>query len=150
MESVDGQQGLVPFDRLDAALRPVGLRIHQLHHDVRIARTVTTVDPQTLDDLWRIHLARRSLTITQARLLKHIRDGVVPLASNRDTQKVRLPELRNAGLITAAAAESGSTAKWELTDDVRFSLLVDELPTTADVAAPAKPRPAHRTAPGRP
>ena len=94
MESVDGQQGLLPFDRLDAALRPVGLRIHQLHHDVRIARTVTTVDPLTLDDHWRIHLARRSLTITQARLLKHIRDGVVPLASNRDTQKVRLPELR--------------------------------------------------------
>jgi transcriptional regulator with XRE-family HTH domain len=138
------------LERLDAALRPAGLRLHQLHHDVRIARTVTAVDAQTLEELWRIHLARRSLTITQARLLKALRDGVVPLASNKDTQKVRLPELRNAGLIAAAAAESGSTAKWELTDDVRFSLLLDELPTTADVTAPPKPVPAHRRAAGSP
>jgi transcriptional regulator with XRE-family HTH domain len=138
------------LERLDAALRPAGLRVHRLHHDVRIARTVTTVDPQALEDMWRIHLSRRSLTIAQVRLLKQIRDGVVPLASNKDTQKVRLPELRNAGLIAAAAAESGSTAKWELTDDVRFSLLLGELPTTADVTAPPKPVPAHRTAAGGP
>jgi hypothetical protein len=51
---------------------------------------------------------------------------------------VRLPELRNAGLIRPAAAAAGTTARWELTDDVRFSLLLDELPTTDDVTAPAK------------
>ena len=128
----------------------MGPRVHRLHHDVRIVRTVTTADPKTLEGLWRIHLARRSLTIAQARLLKHIRDGVVPLASNKDTQKVRLPELRNAGLIAAAPASSGSTARWELTADVRFSLMLDDLPTTADVMAPAKPVPAHRLKPARP
>lgn len=127
------------LNRLDGELRAVGLRVHRLHHDVRIARTVTSVDPETLEDLWRIHLARRSLTITQARLLKHIRDGLVPLARNKETQKVRLPELSNAGLIVAARSEVGATARWELAPDVRFSLLLDQLPTTVTVAAPPNP-----------
>ncbi|WP_286968127.1 MULTISPECIES: hypothetical protein [Arsenicicoccus] len=141
---------LAALDGLDTTLRPAGLRVHRLHHDVRIARTVTTVDPQTLKALWHIHFARRSLTITQARLLRQIRDGDVRLASNMETQKVRLPELSNAGLIVAASAEIGSTAKWELTPDVRYSLMLDEMPTTRDEAAPANPIPAHRLTPARP
>lgn len=131
---------------LDVVLRSAGMRVHRLHHDVRIARTVTTVDPQTLEGLWRIHLARRSITAAQARLLRLICDGAVDLGNTKDTHKVRLPELRNAGLIEAAAARAGTSAAWQPTEAVRFSLLLDELPGTRDVAAPAKPMPAHRAA----
>lgn len=84
---------------LDVVLRSAGMRVHRLHHDVRIARTVTAVDPQTLEGLWRVHLARRSLTAAQARLLRHICDGAVDLGNVKDTHRVRLPELRNTGLI---------------------------------------------------
>ncbi len=62
---------------------------------------------------------------------------------------MRLTELRNAGLIVAPP-ESGSTAKWELTQDVRFSLMLDELPTTANAVAPTKPVPTRRLIPNRP
>ncbi|MFC8502468.1 multiprotein-bridging factor 1 family protein [Pedococcus sp. NPDC057267] len=134
------------LDNLDAGLRGVGMRIHRLHQDVRIARTVTTIDPKTLEGFWRIHLARRSITSAQARLLRLICDGVVDLGNTKDTHKVRLPELRNAGLIEAADARTGASAGWEPTEAVRFSLLLDELPRTRDVAAPAKPVPAHRAA----
>lgn len=129
---------------LDDTLRPAGLRVHRLHHDVRLARTVTATRDTELEALWRRHFAVRSLNPAQANLLRQIRDGKTRLAGSKDTEKVRLPELRNAGLIRPAPAETGTTAKWELTDDVRFSLLLDELPTSKDVAAPAKP--AHRAA----
>jgi hypothetical protein len=129
---------------LDERLRPAGLRVHRLHHDVRLARTVTATSDTELEALWRRHFAVRSLHPAQANLLRQIRDGKTRLAGTKDTEKVRLPELRNAGLIYPAAAQVGTTARWELTDDVRFSLLVDDLPTTNDVAAP--PRPPHHPA----
>jgi hypothetical protein len=40
--------------------------------------------------------------ITQSRLLKRIRDGVVDLGNIKDIQNLRLPELHNAGLIRVA------------------------------------------------
>lgn len=124
---------------LDRTLRPAGLRVHRLQHDVRLARTVTAATDTELEALWRRHFAVRSLNPAQANLLRQIRDGKARLAGTKDTEKVRLPELRNAGLIRPAAAAAGTTAKWELTDDVRFSLLLEELATTADVTAPTKP-----------
>lgn len=124
---------------LDRTLRPAGLRVHRLHHDVRLARTVTAATDTELGAQWRRHFAVRSLNPAQANLLRQIRDGKARLAGTKDTEKVRLPELRNAGVIRPAAAAAGTTAKWELTDDVRFSLLLEELPTTADVTAPTKP-----------
>lgn len=134
------------LDDLEARLRVTGLRVHRLHHDVRIARIVTTVDPKTLEGFWRIHLARRSITAAQARLLRLVCDGAVDLGNTKDTHKVRLPELRNAGLIEAADAQAGTAAAWEPTEAVRYSLLLDELPNTRDVTAPRKPVPAHRAA----
>lgn len=119
--------------------------MQRLHHDVRIARTVTTVDAQTLEGLWRIHRARHTLT-AQARLLRLICDRAVDLGNTKDTHKVRLPELRNAGLIEAAEAQVGTSAAWQPTDAVRFSLLLDNLPATRDVAARANPISAHRAA----
>lgn len=132
------------LEALDETLRPAGLRVHRLHHDVRLARTVTVTTDTELEGLWRRHFAVRSLNPAQANLLRQIRDGKARLAGTKDTEKVRLPELRNAGLIRPAAAAAGTTARWELTEDVRFGLLLDELPTTDDVTAP--PKPAHQGA----
>lgn len=79
-----------------------------------------------LHAMWRRHFAVRSLASVQARLLLQIRDGKVKLSGNKDTKKVRLPELANAGLIRPADASTGTNVKWELSDDVWFSLLLDE------------------------
>ncbi|MEX1907278.1 helix-turn-helix transcriptional regulator [Janibacter sp. Y6] len=115
------------LDELDRRLEPIGLRVHRLGHDVRIARRVTVASEEQLRAVWRRHFAVRSLAPVQARLLLQIRDGKVKISGNKDTEKVRLPELANAGLIQPADASTGTNAKWELTDDVRFSVLLGEL-----------------------
>jgi hypothetical protein len=75
--------------------------------------------------MWRSHLAR-TVSPLPAGLLARVRDDAVEHASTRDAEKVQLPELRNAGLIRAQAARSGHGVRWELNNDVRYRLLLDE------------------------
>lgn len=117
---------MTALEELDEKVWGAGLRVHRLHHDVRLARRVSVSTTDELAAVWRRLFAVRSLAPVHARLLRDIRDERVTLRGNKDIEKVRLPELANAGLISPTPASSGTTARWQLTDDVRFSLLLDE------------------------
>ena len=111
---------------LDSRLRPTGLRLHRLGNTVRICADVDAADAATLRTLWRAHLSRRGLDLGQVHTLHQVRAGRRGKTLTND-QQVTVRQLTNAGLLTRTA--SGGA---ELSDDVRYSLLLDEL-------APAQP-----------
>ena len=105
---------------LDARLRPIGLRVHTLQNNVRVTPDLDAVDAATLRHTWRAHLGRRGLDIGQVHTLQQVRNGRRSKTLTND-QQVKVSQLTNAGLLTRTT--SGGA---ELSDDVRYSLLLDE------------------------
>jgi transcriptional regulator with XRE-family HTH domain len=108
---------------LDALLRPAGLLVHRLGNSVKLWRTSDAVPHEMLQRTWRSQLARRGLDAGQARLLHQTLSGRRDKTLTND-QQVTAAELVNAGLLERT--RSGGV---ELSDDVRYSLLLDEVDT---------------------
>lgn len=115
-----------PVPRVHAALEVLadrlpatGQQLRRHQHLVALARAVTDDDADRIRAALRIHLARNGVSAGEVRLLRRIHAGTVPkVLGNADS--VTLGVLANAQLI---ASDDGAT--WGLTDDVRYSLLLD-------------------------
>jgi hypothetical protein len=94
-------------------------RLASLGSLVAIARAVTDDDTDRIKAALRTHLARNGVSAGEVRLLRHIHAGTVPKVLG-NAASVSLGVLANAQLITT---DDGAT--WDLSDDVRYSLLVD-------------------------
>lgn len=104
------------LDRLDADLRPAGLRLHRGNAGVSIVADGATLDDARLRQLLRGQHARHGLTRLEAQLLARAAAGTLDPTSLGIAYQVALARLVNAGLVDADG---------NLDDDVRFSL---ELP----------------------
>lgn len=128
-------------DHLDEELRRVGLRIHRLNSTVSLRQAVDAVGPDALAGALRRHLARDGISLSEARMLHQLALGTRKRTlSNAET--VALGVLGNAELISyGPAPDKSSEAPVLLTDDVRYSLMLDNTPAPA----PAPARRATRT-----
>lgn len=114
------------LDELAATLPQAGLRLHRLGRKVSIQRSVEALDADRVRSTVRAHLANENLDITEARVLARVRDGNLGKELGNADQ-VALSVLVSAGLITAPGdASNGRQGPWELSDDVRYSLLLHE------------------------
>ena len=109
--------------RLDLVVRPAGLRVHRLFDQVGLRPVASAVPAAQLEAACRADLARRGLSITQSLLLRDIVAGR-RTRQLTNAQTVAAGELANAGILTRLP--SGGV---ELSDEARFSLLLDEGPT---------------------
>jgi hypothetical protein len=92
-----------------------------------VRRDVDAVDGQVLTAALRRHIARDGLALGEARMLDRIVRGDLPKEPS-NPEMVATGVLLNASLIThGIPAAPGRTAPLVLTDDVRFSLLLDEV-----------------------
>lgn len=116
-----------PLDRLDTALkeldqrlRPLGWMLHHLNGDVDIRRHPGAASPEQIQTLLRHHQARRSLKLSEARLLYRILDGLNEQHISSNNDRVALGRLQNAGLL------NDDTEQPTAADEVRYSLLLEE------------------------
>jgi hypothetical protein len=132
---------------LDRRLEGVGMRIRRSTSRLAVERADSALDNDTLKAAVRRHLNRDHLNLTEAKLLRSVAHGDVPTQPN-NAEKVALGVLVNAGLVEFAPAPStNAEAPMMLSDDVRYSLLLDELP--ADEGSAPRPRRSPATASGR-
>ena len=110
-----------------------------VRHNARIGlgRAEGVVESEVLQKVLRKHLGRDHVSITEARLLRNIEHGNAPTQPN-NSERVAQGMLVNAGLVTFGPSGSTSEAPLALSDDVRFSLLLDEEPILS--APPRRPR----------
>ena len=113
-------------DALDARLRDCGLRLHRSSSNLGIRPGVEAVDPKAITAALRRHLARDSIGLGEARMLRRIADGDPPRVPSHH-ENVLIAVLLKADLITPGVGTKGRTAPLELTPDVRYSLLLDDV-----------------------
>jgi transcriptional regulator with XRE-family HTH domain len=122
---------------LDAALCHVGITLSRQNARLGLARAEGAVDRDVLERSLRKHQGRDHVSITEARLLHHVEHGDAPTQPS-NAERVALGMLVNAGLITFGSSRPRGEAPLILSEDVRFSLLIDEEPSPH--AAPRRPR----------
>jgi hypothetical protein len=81
------------------------------------------VDPKVIEVALRRHLARDSVGLAEARMLRRIADDDPPRVPSHNDD-VQIAVLLKADLIAPGAGTKGRTAPLELTPDVRYSLLL--------------------------
>lgn len=108
----------VVLDGLDTRLAPVGLGVHRLGHEVKIARRHDVGSRDMLEAAWREHLGRMGPIITQVRLLRRAARGQVPKTLG-NADRVAAGQLVNAGILDRAP--SGGVT---LSADAAYSLLL--------------------------
>jgi hypothetical protein len=101
----------------------------------------------------RRHLGRDHLNLTEARMLRHVEHGDAPTQPS-NPERVALGTLVRAELIGTGDAR-GKTAEAPLclSEDVHFSLMLDEAPDAGNHGPTPRPRRSPATAaggPGRP
>jgi hypothetical protein len=104
------------LDELDAHLRPAGLRLRRVHGEISIVPATDTLSPTARREVWRQHLARRSLDIAQARLVRRAMLGQT-VKTLREDDRLRGGSLVNAGIL--CRTRSGGLAA---SPGVEFSL----------------------------
>lgn len=118
------------LDELDTRLVVTGQRVHRLGLDVKV---VSAVAPASLvQDLARRSLARRGVNICYARIVHQAMTSRLPRAPN-NAEKVAIAAMVNAGILTDAAGDRGEVPV--LSEDTRFSLMLDEPPPPMRPAA---------------
>lgn len=103
--------------RLDELLHRAGLRVHRLGGDAAIARGATAVDAERMRTLLRLHHDRKSVSLSEARVLFDIVRGRTKSISGSNPRRVALGALTNAGHVRTDALE--------LSEDCWFSLFLD-------------------------
>lgn len=98
---------------LDAALRPVGLRLHRHERHASIVSSAADRDVDALERLLRGQHATAGLSATDASMLFRAYTGTVDPVRLGNAEQVALARLNNAGLVDADLT---------VTDDVRFGL----------------------------
>lgn len=83
---------------LDAQLAPAGLRLRRVHGEVLIRAVEPGLTAGTTREVWRRHLARRSLDVGQARLLRRAVQNEVMRAMSED-ERLRGASMVNAGIL---------------------------------------------------
>ena len=122
---------------LSGGLARVGMRIHRSNSSLAIVPGVTAVADEARVRAVRQGMARNHVSLQEARMLRHIVAGDTPTQPS-NPERVALAVLINAGLVAFEPAQSPKTeAPIVLAADVRYSLLLDEMP---DEAAPVSAR----------
>lgn len=107
------------LDVLAERLAGTGQRLHRLNGQAGIVSRAAAADVKPTKAILRSHLARDGVSVSEARMMRRIETGQMPkLLGNADSVAVGV--LANAQLIDAD--EKGT---WRLTDDVRYSLLLE-------------------------
>jgi transcriptional regulator with XRE-family HTH domain len=148
-----------PTERLHTAeaelgrrLVGVGMRLRRSVARLSIVRGESALDPEVVKTAVRRHLNRDHLSLTEARLLRHVQHDDVPTQPSNH-EKVALGVLVNASLVDFGPAPAPTAeAPIVLSDDVRFSLMLDEVPMGQGPSPTNAPRPRRSpaTAPGGP
>ena len=117
-------------ERLGAQLEACGLRLRRSNARLAITRDPDPVDTTSLKTAIRRHLGRHNVGRRELRLLRRIEQERVPKAtSNPDI--VALGVLVNAELVTfETSGAPRSETPMTLSEDVRFSLMLDKEPET--------------------
>jgi DNA-binding XRE family transcriptional regulator len=115
---------------LEGQLATCGMRIRELNAALGLAVASGSAARPHVAKATRLHLARDHVSRIEAGLLRAIgRDAMPKLLSN--PERVALGVLIRGELVEAAHADGGVRERpLHLTDDVRFSLLLDERPST--------------------
>lgn len=116
---------------VNAALNPAGLEVRQVGGLVELSASHAATATEAVRALSRVHLARRSLNLSQALMLHRVTRGRMSrkLATSPSTgnpDQVTRGSLLNAGLV-----EVNPSGGLNLSEDVRFSLLLDNGARTA-------------------
>jgi transcriptional regulator with XRE-family HTH domain len=114
-------------DALDVHLRGAGLRVHRLALQVGVRRAVDAVDKETLAASLRRHMARDGLSLSEARILERVARRDLPHEPTK-SESIAIGILLNASALVHGEPAVGRFPPLELTDDVRFSLLLDDVP----------------------
>lgn len=123
--------------RLAQTLGTCGMALRRNGNQLAITGAVDAVDTGTLEAAVRRHLHRDHLSVTEARLLRQVEHGDVPTQPS-NPERVAMQTLVNAGLVMfASPAAKNTEAPMVLSDDVRYSLLLDEDP---DASVPPRRR----------
>jgi len=105
---------------LDRRVAKFGLRVHRLRGDVGIVRSQATPTRDELHAAWQQDFARRSMTLSQARMLYRVWLGGFEQKQLSNPERVTLGQLINAGLVETPVEIGANTVV--LTADVRASL----------------------------
>lgn len=105
---------------LEAVLEPAGLAVHRLHRDVKVQALAMPEQAATLQEHLRSQAARTGLNQPQVRMPLKVVMGEKPVSCRATTTSPRAP-LVKAGILVHSG--SGGLA---LTEDVRYSLLLDD------------------------
>lgn len=109
---------------LDAALHAAGFRLHRLYNRVSIVRAVDAADREQIRQVTRSHLARESLNLTEARLLRKVVTGGGAPKELSNAETVALGVLVNAGLVVLGKPVGASASRpWVASPDVMTSLV---------------------------
>lgn len=126
------------LDALDNQLRRAGLRLNRNPQGFGITRAVEATDGATITRAIRAHIARDGLNLTEASMLARLTRGDIPKdPSNPESVAIAVlikGELLDHGTPPTPTAQ----APLELSDAVRFSLLLDEEPDPVSFAEPEK------------
>ena len=113
---------------LDAQAATIGLRLNRNPAGFSLTRGVEVCPPDVVADVIRSHVNRDGLNLTEAAMLRRVANGEAPREPT-NPESVALAVLGNARLVQhGQAATTTSQAPLELSDAVRFSLLLDEEP----------------------
>jgi len=115
------------IDRIDQALRPLGMRVHQLALEsaVRLAADGSALTDDQLAVFLRGKSARAQLTGPDASLIHRMLTQTVTARDHQQSNARRgqLGKLVNAGIIVAPKRR---TDPLEFTDDVKLSLMLTD------------------------
>lgn len=144
-----------PIGRVHAAeaelaerLRTVGQSLRRSTGRLAVDCGASAVDQEVMKSALRRHLGRDHLSLTEARMLRHVEHGDTPTQPSNPEQ-VALGTLVRAELVTFGDVCTRTTeAPMCLSEDVRFSLMLDDVPDAGDHGRAPRRRRSPITAPG--
>lgn len=111
---------------LKRALEHAGLVLVDTGDTLRIAADVSSIDADTATGAVRAAFARRRPTIPELRIVARLADGTIVRREALDTPTgMAIARLRAAGILAPARAVNTGGDPPELSEDVRYSLMLD-------------------------
>jgi transcriptional regulator with XRE-family HTH domain len=125
---------------LSEQLEAVGMRINRSNARLAIVPADSAVDAAARRRAVRQGMARNHVGLTEARVLRHVLAGNVPTQPS-NPERVAQGVLVNAGLVAPGPALHAQVEKpLVLSDDARFSLMLNEDPCDDDTSTPRNRR----------